>query len=219
VFAFIPQNLTLSTSIVVGPTEYNATVNRNLRLDSPFTINESADFEMIFNLGGNNTDMGTFMIDLDRTNAVVVKNLINASENSTNVEESIFSGRDDDTARYISKKVLIPNGQTAKEIKVILDANIPKDTFIRVYAKTYNSEQITSDLVGYKRMAIESTSEFFVGGVFTNSLNDNDFREATYSVVPSATDWFNVFAIKVCLYTLNSSKVPVVKNLRVVAIE
>jgi hypothetical protein len=219
VFAFIPQNLTLSTSILVGPKEYNATVNRNLRLDSPFTVNESADFEMIFNLGGNNTDTGTFMIDLDRTNAVVVKNLINASENSTNVEEAIFSGRDDDTARYISKKVLIPNGQTAKEIKVILDANIPKDTFIRVYAKTYNSEQITSDLVGYKRMAIEPTSEFFVGGVFTNSLNDNDFREATYSVVPSGTDWFNVFAIKVCMYTLNSAKVPVVKNLRVVAIE
>jgi hypothetical protein len=38
-------------------------------------------------------------------------------------------------------------------------------------------------------------------------------------VVPSGTDWFNVFAIKVCMYTLNSAKVPVVKNLRVVAIE
>lgn len=218
VFAFMPPNVSMASKIVVGSKEYNATANRNFPLDNPFTINNAADFDIVLTPSGIG-DNSTFMVDLTRTNAVVVKNIVNASENSTNVEQSIFSGRDDETARYITKRVSIPNGQFAREMKVIMDANIPKDTFIRVYVKAYNSEQNSNDQVGYKRMVIDQDNDFFVGGVFTNSLNLNDFREVSYSVVPNNNEPFNVFAIKICMYTLNTAKVPAIKNLRVVAIE
>jgi len=214
----MPPNVSMASKIVVGSKEYNATANRNFPLDNPFTINNAADFDIVLTPSGIG-DNSTFMVDLTRTNAVVVKHIVNASENSTNVEQSIFSGRDDETARYITKRVSIPNGQFAREMKVIMDANIPKDTFIRVYVKAYNSEQNSNDQVGYKRMVIDQDNDFFVGGVFTNSLNLNDFREVSYSVVPNNNEPFNVFAVKICMYTLNTAKVPAIKNLRVVAIE
>ena len=203
---------------MVGVNEYSATVNRNFNLPSAFVIDESSNFDLVLTPSSTTDDSMTFMIDMEKTNVVVAKNIINGSENSTNVEQAVASGRNDDTARYISKRVMIPNGQYAKELKVIVDANIPKDTFIRVYAKAFNSELISNDAVGYKRMNPETNSEFFIGGNFTNSLNANDFREITYSVVPT-TDKFNVFAVKICLYSLNTSIVPTIKNLRVVAIE
>lgn len=218
VFAFVPPNSSVTSKVVVGVNEYSATVNRNFNLPSAFVIDESSNFDLVLTPSSTTDDSMTFMIDMEKTNVVVAKNIINGSENSTNVEQAVASGRNDDTARYISKRVMIPNGQYAKELKVIVDANIPKDTFIRVYAKAFNSELTSNEAVGYKRMNAETNSEFFIGGNFTNSLNANDFREITYSVVPT-TDKFNVFAVKICLYSLNTSIVPTIKNLRVVAIE
>jgi len=221
VFAFTPPNMTLTAEVVVGSTEYSATINRNLPLKSSHILDESGTLNLILNAANTASPLYTYMIDLDRTNVVAVKNIISSSENSTTIEQAISSGRTDNTARYITKKVSIPYGQSAKELKVIMDAYYPKGTYIRVYAKTFNSEHNVPDEVGYKRMVIDSTSEFYVGGQFTYSVNPQDFREISFSILPDANEKFNTFSAKICMYSDsgNEIKVPIIKNLRVVAIE
>jgi hypothetical protein len=70
-------------------------------------------------------------------------------------------------------------------------------------------------------MVIDSTSEFYVGGQFTYSVNPQDFREISFSILPDANEKFNTFSAKICMYSDsgNEIKVPIIKNLRVVAIE
>ena len=70
-------------------------------------------------------------------------------------------------------------------------------------------------------MVIDSDSEFYIGGQFTYSLNPQDFREISFSILPDANEKFNTFSAKISMYSNigNEIKVPIIKNLRVVAIE
>ena len=65
-------------------------------------------------------------------------------------------------------------------------------------------------------MTMDSSSEFYVGGNMTYSANSQDFKEASYTLVPS--DEFNTFLVKICMYSTSNTRVPVIKNLRIVAV-
>lgn len=219
-FAFYPPNVTtINTTLSLGSNDYNVTPGRNLNLDTVY--NASSGIDMTINASNTSNGLATVMIDMDRTNAVVVSNIINSSESGTTIEQAPFSGKNDDTARYISKKVVLPEEQTALQLKVIMDAMYPKNTFIRVYALAYNSAQLTTDIGDqpYKRMAIEPTSKFYQGGEFTYSQNPEDFREISFTATPLNGEKFDTFAVKICMYSTDPVEVPVIKNLRIVAIE
>jgi hypothetical protein len=134
-------------------------------------------------------------------------------------QQDVSSVEGDDTARYITKYSTIPGDLKGTELKVFLSANIPPNSFIRVFAKTIDSSKVNRELgdTGYQLMTLDSTGEFFAGGQFKNSTNPYDFREASYTLVPSNP--FNVFLVKVCMYSNDKTRVPVVKNLRVVAVQ
>jgi hypothetical protein len=164
--------------------------------------------------------MTTFMLDLDRTNVVVVENLINSSDSTTS-ELSPTSGKTDSTARYITRKVSLANGSSAAELVVFIDANIPKDSFIRVYAKTGNNQQSDSDQLNnlpYESMIELQPTRFFANDIHTYSVTPQDYREGIYRLVSSAGDGFDAFIVKICLYSTNTSAVPTIKNLRIVAL-
>lgn len=220
VFAFTPPGVALTTKVKLAADEYAAIPNRNLYLDTTYTITDSEIFDLVFTPSITQVGVSTFMIDLDRTGAIVVQNLINASENGTQ-ELAPASGKNDSTARYISRKITLPTGKIAYELKVVLDANLPKDTFIRVYGKTINASQLGTnpDNIGYKLMTEEVPNAFTIGGTRTNSLNQNDFREVSYKLVSSFSEPFDTFAVKICMYSSNSSRTPSVKNLRIVALQ
>lgn len=219
-FAFYPPNVTdISTKLTIGSTDINVAPGRNVDLST--VSHPDSGIDLTITASNTSNGLASIMIDMDRTNAVLVSNIINSSESSTTVEQAPASGKNDDTARYISKKVVLPEEQTAKQMKVIMDARYPKGTFIRVYALAYNSAQLTADIGDqpYKRMAIEPTSKFYQGGVFTYSQNPEDFREISFTATPLNGEKFDTFAVKICMYTTDPAKVPVIKNLRIVAIE
>ena len=222
-FVFTPIGTAIGTKLVVGGSEYDANISRNFPLKQPFSINGINEFNIVVDRISRVNRKTTPMIDMDRTNAVAIKNLINNSSDSVTIEEAIRSGITDDTARYITKKVLIPADKTAKELKVLFDANIPQNSTVEVYAKLFNNEIVTSEFSGYKKMTIDNTSQFFSGGEPIYSLNESDYRETSYSYVMPTTGGqfgvFNVFAVKICMYSSNKAVVPKIKNLRVVAIE
>lgn len=223
--AFAPPNLAISSQINLGSRTYDATVNRNLGLEAAFTITDSDPFDVVITTTPITDDYSTFMLDLDKTNVVAVRNIINGGDSSTTVEQSSVSGRNDETARYITKRIAIPertgsaNPVYAKEMRVIFDAYIPKDTFIRVYSKMTRNEAIFYETSGYSPLNIDTSSEFYVGGQFTNSQHENDYREISFSGSPLDGERFDLFSVKICMYSNNSVRVPKIRNLRIIAIE
>lgn len=132
------------------------------------------------------------------------------------------ANQDDKTSRYITRYVTIPNGLSAKELKVYFDANLPNGSDVKVFAKTYDTTRFTrkQDVIPYTRMIEQPTSLFQSLNVDTNeySINEYDFREASYSLVSPIP--FNTFIIKICMYSdAGKINVPTLKNLRIVAIE
>lgn len=219
-FAFTPPGVGLTTRVQLASTVTTVVNSRNLPIATPYTVNDSATFDMI--MVPTNTDVGmtTFMVDLDRTNVVVVENLINSSDSTTS-ELSPTSGKTDSTARYITRKVSLGNGSSAEELIVFIDANIPKDSFIRVYAKTGNNQQSDSDQLnnlGYESMDELQPTGFFANDIHTYSVTPQDYREGIYRLISSAGDGFDAFIVKICLYSTNTSAVPTIKNLRIVAL-
>ena len=216
---FTPQGVSVDTKVRIGSTTYNAVPNRNLVLPQTRTIYGAEVMDLVLQPSVAQTGVSTFMVDLDKTSAIVIENLVNSSD-STTQETSPTSGKTDSTARYISKKVLMPNGKTATGLRVILDANLPQNTFIKVYGKLHNSSQSTTSVneQTYRVMTEETPNDFTSGGQRTYSLNSNDFREVSYAVDVAPSSAFDTFSVKVCMYSSNQKDVPVIKNLRIVAI-
>lgn len=127
---------------------------------------------------------------------------------------------EDKNARYITRYVTIPNGVTAKELKVYFDGNIPNGSSVQVHAKTFDSTRFSqnADVQPYRLLTQESTSLFQSLNTVNSEYSQNvyDFREASYSLVAPAD--FNTFIVKICMYSTNKVKVPTIKNLRIVAI-
>lgn len=246
-FLFAPSDVSLSTEITLGSSNYRMVNGRNIPLRSAFDFTTTATAFVEVTIGKPQDSIGTFMIDMDRSNLVAVEYIVNSVGSETTVEQAAVSGQpsrrfrsrprrgvlfdslppvatdgesdSDDTARYISKYTTIPGDLKATELKVYLGANIPPNSFIRVFAKTLDSSKVSKELndTPYQLMTLDSSGEFYAGGQFKNSTNPYDFREASYSLVPSNP--FNVFLVKVCLYSNDKTRVPVVRNLRVVAVQ
>ena len=140
---------------------------------------------------------------------------------SNSLEDRPVTGvEDDDNSRYITRFATISNGLVAKELKVYFDANLPNGSSIDVYAKTVDSTKFTqvAENRPYEKMSEEPLSQFESLNVANRySIDKYDFREVSYSLVP--TQDFNGFSIKICMYTTDKTKVPTIKNLRVVAVE
>ena len=145
------------------------------------------------------------------------------------------------TARYMTRKVPLSDIAEAKDIKVWLTAAQPEETIIWVYTKVRNKSDIESfedkKWVLMKRMQTfadevsSSEDDFreisFMGG----GESDNEFPLAYDSKVdgvefsgsnqPSGERYntFNEFAIKIVMQTNDPRIVPVIRDLRAVALE
>lgn len=246
-FLLTPSDVNVSSKVTLGPKTYDCINGRNIPLKElhNFTT-QSNNTQMTFTLGKTEDSINTFMLDMDRSNLVAVEYIINSQGSETSGELMAVSGKYgrrkrnrprrnvnyvsststqdstgndfDDTARYISKYTTISGASTATELRVFLDVNIPSNSFIRVFAKTLDSSKLSKDIdsTPYQQMTIEESGDFYVGGRFTNSTSQYDFKEASFRLTP--TNPFNIFLIKICLYTSNKTNIPVVKNLRTVAI-
>jgi hypothetical protein len=212
---FIPPGVAVGTKVQIATDVYDAIANRNLPLPQKYEIDETEVLDLILTPSVVTTGLLTPMVDMQKTNVVVVESLIDNSD-STTQETSPYSGRaNSKVARYITKNVSLPVGETARELKVLLDLNVPTGSFVRVYGKAFSKSGINQE--SYALMTLESPDEFSLGGEATNSLTKFDFREAVYALNPGFE--FDTFAVKIVMYSTDASKIPVAKNLRVVALE
>lgn len=176
------------------------------------------------------------VVDIGRTrSAILVHNIIN-NENDGEVENY-----GDAKARYISKKIILADGQEAEDIKVIISAYKPPGTDVDVYARIQNEEdndsfrdkqytkltQTTSSLIFSSVTDTADYREFEYGFPSTNATSLSAFKFSGnnnvvryFNTANAHFDTFKSFSIKVVLRSaLGSHVIPRVKDLRAIALQ
>ena len=157
------------------------------------------------------------VIDLQRCSLVLTKNEIDRPAASAisgqNVvfdyaaETTPFSGSA--LAKHITKPVTLTN--TAVGLKVMLAANRPTGALFDVYFKTGTEDTILTD-INWTLATLEAPV----------SISDDPYSYKEYNYLIGGTGGsipaFTTFQVKVVFFANNSSKVPTVKDLRVIAL-
>lgn len=118
------------------------------------------------------------VINLSKKTMLFIENIIN---NDTTNEHTRYGNAE---TKYISKKIILADGQEAEDLKVLITAYRPSGTDIKVYAKFKNNQD--PDLFNDKVW----TEMDYVGGgelVFSSPANSKDFIEYEFSVPTTNT--------------------------------
>lgn len=182
------------------------------------------------------------VIDTTRLNSIVLGNIIN----NTSTNETGNVG--DANVRYISKKVTLADGQDAEDMLVYIDAFKPQGTDINVYARLIHAEdgdafqdkdytlmrQVTaantysdgfdgSDIREYEfTFSANSNGDNFLGSNDDNQakLNTGNNNVVAYrSADGSIYHGYKTFAIKIVMTAAGTNLVPLVDDLRVIALQ
>ena len=158
------------------------------------------------------------VIDTARNSVITIENIIN---NLTTDETNSAGG--DATARYITRRVNLKDGFDATDLEVFMTANRQSGSNIFVYYKVLS--QFDSDTFDNRPWTLmtEVTN--------TNSVSASDdlgeYLELEFSPVGANTNYtsnsvtydsFKTFAIKIVMTSTNTTKVPLIKDLRAIAL-
>jgi hypothetical protein len=165
----------------------------------------------------------TPVIDCQRNSVITVENLINDDALG---EEDIASGGNA-IARYISRRVTLKDGFDATSIQVFLTANRPPLSKILVYYKVLSQfdTALFDDRPWVLMDELSNTSSV------SANTDDNEYLELEFCPrrVGNSTDIdylsdgvtydsFKTFAIKIVMTSARTTRVPLVKDLRAIAL-
>ena len=180
-------------------------------------------------------------VDVSRSNAIVIENVINNS--TTDEHKEVGSA----SMRYITKPVELADGNDAEDMKVFLTAYKPSTTGIAVYARIHNPEdgepltdkdytpltQITAsnlfsdsvDTTDFKEFefgfAANTDGQNFLGSANSHArLNSSNNEVVTYRAGDGSIHaTYKTFAIKIVMTSDGSNIVPLVRDMRVIALQ
>ena len=198
--------------------------------------NSSAKTLFVRGTLSSNTDRLSPVIDIGRAKSVIaVHNIIN---NDNSGETGNYGNA---TARYITKKITLADGQEAEDLKVIVSAYKPSGTSIDVYGRFQND----SDGEEFRDKQYTLLQQETASNAISSSVDTNDFVELEFGV-PSTNataisaynnsanngvlryyntdgayfDTYKYFSLKIVLRSSSGSHVvPRVKDLRAIALQ
>jgi hypothetical protein len=148
----------------------------------------SPTMKLILNMSTSDTKVSP-LIDLQRTSALTLENVIDT----------------DDAAQHITIPIVVD--ESSLGLKIIFAANRPAGADFDVYVKT----AVDEDTFENGSLWVEATAD--------NSLPSDDnpstFRDYEYTI---NTDQFSVFQVKIVMKSNSSSKSPVIRDLRAIAL-
>jgi len=222
-----------STGSLSSPTRFLLNENTQLVSESVIRSNstENSSFanvkSFVTTTTINTTDNAVSpVLDLFKTSTIVVYNQINndSTNETTNAGNAL--------SRYISKQVILDEGQDAEDLRVYVTGYRPSGTTIEVYAKILNASDGTpfSEAQYIKLDQVTSTL------LTSSSLDPLDFKEFEYKIPAASLTGLNgevqytaadgntytgykYFAIKIVLLSNNTSLVPRVKDYRAIALQ
>ena len=158
------------------------------------------------------------VIDTQRNSVITIENIINnLITNETNREGG------DALARYITRRVTLKDGFDATDLKIYMTANRQAGTAVSCYYKVLS--QFDSEIFDDKFWVLmqEETNTNAV----SKSDDENEFLEmefrpdasnTNYTVDTVTYDSFKTFAIKIVLSSSSTTRVPLIKDLRCIAL-
>ena len=142
------------------------------------------------------------VIDLTRCSATLVSNIIDSVVSDDEVIPELGIAK----AKYVTKQIKL--NQSSSHLRILFDCNVPSTSLINVYYKI-GLQSGGFDDVEYTLMP---NSAFIKD--YTNTENPTQFSEVEARLeLPD----FNIVQIKIVMKSTNTSKVPRVKALRVIA--
>lgn len=117
-------------------------------------------------------------------------------------------------AQYVTNA--FPLADTSNYLKVLMDVNVPEDAAVEVYYKVARSEQSLSAMESVRRMQwVKFDPTQTIPTAFADEFTEVAFVKDLSSLDESAE--FDIFQLKIIMKSRNSSKVPLIKNLRMIA--
>jgi len=202
----------------LDPTFFEVAKMENLALERQKKITTLSGSYVSAAQFSSNSDHISPIIDLARNSVVTVENIVNnLSTNETSTEGG------DALARYQTRRVTLKEGFDAASLKVYLTANRQEGTSLKVYYKVLSQfdPEIFDDKLWTEM--VEMTNQNNISA----SEDINEYFEIEYEPVGNAIDYtldnityenFKTFAIKIVMMSSTTTRVPLIKNLRAVAL-
>jgi len=184
---------------------------------------------------GTSTSYASPAIGLGRKSSLFVKNIIN---NDATNEYTRYGNAN---TKYVSKKVVLADGQEAEDLKIMMTAYRPVDTDVKVYVKFWNpsdpevfekknwtlmSYLNDTDLVYSSPTDRTNFYEYEFGVPSTTSYTNDAYLDATNSSIltyvnlaGSKFSSFKIFAVKIVLLSSNPVKIPLINDIRAIALQ
>ena len=164
------------------------------------------------------------VVDLERLNTILVKNIISSYNVSTSTSSESLGGfkNGNAVARYITRRVTLNDNFDSSGLTVYFDVQRPPGTSVEVYYKVLNqSDSNNFDDQLYVKMPAILTSGSGVSTTTPTTWTTDTYQSTgiTYTDIKTNVTYnsFKTFAIKVVFYSSNPSFVPQIKNFRAIA--
>ena len=191
--------------------------NTNYKLSTQKKITTSAgSYVTRASLASDSTHISP-VIDTKRNSVITVENIIN---NVTTDETNAEGG--DATAKYITRRVNLKDGFDATDLSVFMTANRQAGTGISVYYKVLSLYD--ENTFGSRPWVL--MSETTNTNTVSASDDDNQYLELEFNPTTANTQYvaggtypdFKTFAIKVVMTSASTTKIPLINDLRVIAL-
>jgi hypothetical protein len=196
--------------------------NQNYNFTSRQKVSTAGD--IIIRPTITNTDRWTSpVIDLERLNTILIRNNIAPYYSANTTSESLgghYNGGA--VARYITRRVTLNNNFDSTGLTVFLDVNRQPGTKIEVYYKVLS----ILDLNTFDDQPYHLMDPILAPGAGLAYTGPSDWTSDTYQALNitynditnnTLYSSFNIFAIKVVMYSSNPAIVPQIKNFRAIA--
>lgn len=161
----------------------------------------------------------TPIIDTARLSNVLVHNIVNtlASNDTTELEPQGGAAY----SRYITRSVSLNHGFESTDLRVFFNANLPGGTGVRVYYKLALIEDLIFNDNPYTEMELAKSGTYTETGFPEYQYRTPVAFEDVYgnSRAYANGDKFKIFAIKIVMTSSDTTKVPQIRDLRVVAFD
>lgn len=163
----------------------------------------SSDKSSIFQVTlQSDNDFVSPMINLSKKSLLLIENVIN---NDVTDEHTQYGNAH---SKYISKKIILADGQEAEDLKVYMSAYKPVDTDITVYVKLKSlDDPETFDQKVWSIMRYDNGGEYV-----TSVTNGEDYQEFEFSMPTSNAVAYGAFSNSSTSYNSTSGTVSVANN-------
>jgi hypothetical protein len=174
------------------------------------------------------------VIDLSRKASLLIENIIN---NDATNEHTRYGNA---LTKYVSKNVILADGQEAEDLKIFMTAYRPVDTDIKVYVKFQNPEDSEpfdqklwtemeylndGQFVRSSPLDVNNYIEYEFGIPTTAAFTNSAFRNPSTGIVEYVNNAgsrfvsFKIYSIKIVLLSSNPVRVPRLNDARGIALQ